>query len=200
MQASNKRYSYIILGIILSCSMLACSPIKKMRSYQKSITELTVSKQVKINCNKVWPLTLTGTYVQQVTTSFNNKDYGFSVLLKIEKFKLEAIAFDELYGRLYHLIWTPAKLQLTASPYIPTLVAPEKILADFLLLYLPIPTLQAVLVKATVSENNGTILITDQANTIVTISRNKPLKHLWKEVMINNLQDKYTLKINTVVN
>jgi len=150
---------------------------------------------------KAWPLKSQGTYLQKVKATVRGEPYIFSVHLSLENGKLEAIAFNDIYGRLYHLTWTPQKITWIASDAVSEILHPENIIADFLLTHLPFEDLKTMLDAAHVREEESVenIRVIEKGSQILRrISRQKFLGYLWKKVTIQNPEIGYELVIETV--
>lgn len=161
-----------------------------------------ISTASHLNLAKAWPLKAQGRYLQKVKTTIPGEQHIFSVHLTIEDQKLEAIAFNDVYGRLYHLTWTPQKITWIATDAIPEMLRPGHIIADFLLTHLPLEDLKTALEDALVreeekSEENIRIIEKD-GQILRRMSRHKFLGYLWKKVSIQNPEIGYELQIETV--
>jgi hypothetical protein len=113
-----KYCKWFILGLLnLALAGCATNSIEKKEN-QKTVQ---VSKTAYLNLNQSWPQS-SGVYLQKVTTTVQGKPFTFSVHITLNKEKLEAIAFNDIYGRLYHLIWTPENISWNSSPHIPIIL------------------------------------------------------------------------------
>lgn len=188
----------LLLSIILAICLNSCAG----KHYMKSTpSQIPISRTVKLNTDNVWPLTIQGTFLQQITCTAMGKQQSFSVHLTLEDMMLEAIAFNDVAGRLYSLHWTPWNVDWEGSKYIPSVIKPENILLDFLLVHLPAHQLRRVLKGADVYENdnnNGKTRIIQGSNVKRTIYYSKPMGAMWGHVIIENPLIGYKLEIQTV--
>lgn len=168
---------------------------------KKDIQTAQVCKTSYLNLDQSW-LNTSGVYLQRIKTTVKGKPFTFSVHLTLEKGKMEAIAFNDLLGRLYHLTWTPETLSWEASKHIPSLLQPDYIIADFLLTHLPLDQLKTALMAAELRQEgdteNNIREIKSNGEVCRKIYRHKPLGALWKKVTILNPEWKYELEIETV--
>lgn len=165
---------------------------------QPAISRVPVSKTSHLSLDHVWPLKLRGTYLQKMKTTVQGEQHTFTLHLTLEDQKLEAVAFNEMYGRLYQLTWTPQKISWVASDAIPESMRPEYIIADFLLAHLPLEDIKNALDNAQAREENKTRLIESNGILVRRISYDKPLGDLWEKVVIQNSEMGYELDIQTV--
>lgn len=188
--------------LVSSLTLAGCStPQRKgleTELAQPDVSRVPVSKSSHLNLEHVWPLKLRGTYLQKMKTTVQGEQHIFSLHLILEDQKLEAVAFNDMYGRLYQLTWTPQKISWAASETIPESMRPEYIIADFLLTHLPLEDLRASLNNAQVREENNIRLIESNSKVLRRISYDKPLEDLWEKVIIQNPEFEYELDIQTV--
>ncbi len=168
---------------------------------KQDLQTVQVCKTAYLNPDQSW-LNASGIYLQRIKTTVQGKPFTFSVHLTLKKDKMEAIAFNDLVGRLYHLTWTPGNISWEASEYIPSILKPDYIIADFLLTYLPSDQLKAVLKGAQLHQEGNS---EDNVRNIISngeicrkIYRHKSLGALWKKVTLLNQECKYELEIETV--
>src|SRR5262249_17234798 len=103
--------------IILAVAMLAsCTGV---RYSQQPPPRISVNRSVKLNPTQIWPMEIKGTYLQKVTASTRGKQQTFSVHLTLDDWMLEAVAFNDVAGRLYRLKCTPYNVDWQGSPYVP---------------------------------------------------------------------------------
>jgi len=197
-----KKAMYFILPFTLIGCIEMNKPALKTDSLQKEVQVVPVSKTSHLRLSKAWPLKNQGTYLQKVSTTIQGETQSFSVHLTLEDQKLEAIAFNDAFGRLYHLIWTPITLSWDGSDHIPNTLQPDSIIADFLLSYLPLKQLQTVLEGAQVREekrNKESVRwIESQSSVLRKIHRYNSMEYLWEKVTIHNPEVGYQLDIQTV--
>ncbi len=164
-------------------------------------SQISISRTVKLNTAPVWPLKIKGTYLQKVTATAWGKQQSFSVYLTLDNEMLEAIAFNDVAGRLYRLKWTPQNVIWEGSDYIPSMIKPDNILIDFLLAHLPIQQLNSVLKGARVFEKGNLACKTRQIKNkkiLRTIVYSQPMGYMWGHVVIENPVIGYKLVIQTV--
>jgi hypothetical protein len=168
---------------------------------KKDLQTAQVCKDSYLNLDQSW-LNTSGVYLQKLKTTVQGKPFTFSVHLTLEKGKMEAIAFNDLLGRLYHLTWTPENISWEASEHIPNTLQPDYIIADFLLTHLPEDQLKTALKGAqlhqTGDSENNVREIKSHGEICRKIYRHKPLDALWKKVTLVNPEWKYELEIETV--
>jgi hypothetical protein len=120
----------------------------------------------------------------------------------LEDQKLEAIAFNDIYGRLYHLTWTPEKINWECAETFSETLRSENIITDFLLAHLSSEDLHAALLNAELQEtwngNENIRLITSPSEILRRISREGSLGYLWERIRIHNPEMGYELDIQTV--
>lgn len=92
-----------------------------------------IGETSNLNLDPLWLLPQQGTYLQKVKATIQDQGYTFSLHVTIESKKIDLVAFNDLYGRLYQLTWEPNSLQWSASQHIPEALKPDNIIADFLL-------------------------------------------------------------------
>lgn len=164
--------------------------------------KVPISKTSYLNLAKSWPLKIQGTYLQKVKATVRGEPYVFSVHLSLENRKLEAIAYNDVYGRLYHLTWTPQQISWIATEVVPEILRPENIIADFLLTHLPLEDLKTMLDAARVREEEcveNIRIIEKEGQILRRISRHNCIGDLWKKVTIQNPEIGYELDIETVL-
>jgi hypothetical protein len=171
-------------------------------SHPEDKQTLSISHRTHLNPAMAWPLREKGQYLQKIKAEIRGEKYTFSVHLTLEDYKLEAIAFNDVYGRLYHLTWTPDKISWVASDTLSEVLQPEYVIADFLLAHLPLDHLQDSLINAEIQEekegDESIRLITFKSELLRRISRYESLGYLWERVKIKNPEVGYELDIQTV--
>jgi len=200
-----RQTSQIILLLIL-LTLVSCASAPGFEKNISAISILPISADANLNVSHVGSLGQNGTYLQRITTTINSKQHSekhsFSVYLTLDNNKLDAIAFNDISGRLYQLTWRANHLEWTRSKYIPATLKPENIMADFLLTHLNRAQLRKSLVGAKVHEEtsqHGKIrLIENQSGTLRKIVYANHLSYGWKNITIINPQLGYTLDIQTV--
>lgn len=199
---SRKIISIVVLLITLFMMGCASTPNR----LKEEITAVPISRDANLNITHLWPLAMQGSYLQKIQTTIKNRQgtqtHAFSVYLTVDQQKLDAIAFNDISGRLYQLTWIPDYLVWTRSTYIPATLKPENIIADFLATHLSIAQLNANLSGATAQEHiDQTIkvrVLKNNTGVLRKIIYSKPEGHLWKNVIISNPQLGYSLVIQTV--
>jgi len=187
-----------LLIVLAAIALVGCAGT---RFSEKPPSEFPVSKSAKLNTSKVWPLKMKGTYLQKITATAKGKQQSFSVHLTLDDWMLEAVAFNDMAGRLYNMQWTPDNVYWDGSPYIPSMVKPEYILVDFLLAQLPINQLQSILKGARVVEQGiqgGKTRTVYDDKVLRTINYKNPIGSMWGNVIIDNPGIGYRLDIQTV--
>lgn len=193
--------------------------LPKIKSLDRAEIAINTSldPMIYLTLNQVWPLLYKeahhGRYLQKIKTSVQNQDFTIMVHLTIGPNKLEFIALNDIYGRVYDLVWTPDSITWKASEHLPKSVHPENILLDFILVHLPAENLKNsisalshknVRVFETESSQNRQTIIQDvcgQKSTegkLWVIERQTPMGLFWKTVTLRNVQFGYTLEIQTV--
>lgn len=174
----------------------------------ESLHQVAISPTVSLHTAGIWPLAPKvnnapqGTYLQKITAFSRGKKHAFSVHLTLEENMLESIAFSDFVGRLYLLKWTPEEVIWEGSSFVPKIIKPENILADFLLIHLPVDQLQSRLHGAQVFENvteTGKTRVIQNQEVLRTITYRTPLGAMWQNVTIDNPEAGYKLDIQTAV-
>lgn len=185
----------IILAVVI---LAGCTGA---RYSQEPPPKISVTRSVKLNTERIWPMEIKGTYLQKVTASARGKQQTFSVHLTLDEWLLEAVAFNDVAGRLYQLKCTPDNVDWVGSPYVPSIIKPDNILVDFLLVHLPANQLQSLLQGARVHENGNesrkTRTIKDRS-VLRIINYDHPIGAMWGHVTIENPSMGYKLDIETV--
>jgi hypothetical protein len=193
------RKNFYILGLLLPLIGCATQTIDGA----KTTKTLPVNGIACLHHTAAWPLQGEGRYLQNINADIRGERHKFSVHLTLENQKLEAIAFNEIYGRLYHLIWTPEKISWKCADALSDVLRSENIIADFLIAHLPADILRSSLVNADLqeeeTEQENIRLITLKAEILRRVSRHKSLGYLWENVRIQNPEIGYELDIQTVV-
>jgi hypothetical protein len=192
----------IIIFFVLSILAGCVSTVK----IETSLETVPVSADSTLNIQHAWPLNKKGTYLQKIATTIDYKghheEHIFSLYLTLDNEKLDAIAFNDISGRLYQLTWQPNSIEWSRSKYIPATLKPENIIADFLLTHLSAEQLKKSLTGAEVYEaetKQGKVrVIKNQSGVLRKMTYANPLGDLWKDVTIVNPKLGYTLKIQTV--
>jgi hypothetical protein len=188
--------TFLQKGLLLVLLLTGCV------SHPEDKQTLSISQRTRLNPATAWPLRGEGVYLQKITANVRGETHTFSVHLTLEDYKLEAIAFNDIYGRLYHLTWTPEKINWVASDTLSEVLQPEYVIADFLLVHLPLEHLQDSLINTEIQEekegDESVRLITFKSELLRRISRNESLGYLWERVRIENPEVGYELDIQTV--
>jgi hypothetical protein len=166
------------------------------------LSQVSVGSTAVLQVANIWPLQNKGSYLQKITASAMGKRHSFSVHLTLDDDMLEAIAFADMAGRLYSMKWTPESVHWEGSSYIPPMIKPENIIADFLLVHLPTEQLHSVLQGAQIFEqdaNNGKTRIVKGREVIRKITCRNPIGNIWGYVVIENPIIGYKLEIQTVM-
>ncbi len=191
-----------LIIFILSLSLVGCASSRMPRESNPKISgSHPIAPKIKFDFTKVWPLNK-GTYLQKITASVKGKKYSFTVHLTLENEMLEAIAINDIAGRLYSLKWTPNDMIWDKSARIPDFIKPENIIADFLFVHLPANQLQCALKGSQVFERPTQLGLTRviKINEVLrTITYETPSGNMWKHVIIENPVLGYQLNIQTVI-
>lgn len=198
-----------IILLLISLSLVGCvtprgfdkQQSRIAQNYQKPLQEVPVSSNVKLNIANIWPLQMNGTYLQKITASAGGSKHSFSVYLTVSETMVEVVAFNDMAGRLYKMKWTPQKIDWEASSFIPSMIRPENIIADFLLVHLPSDQLQNILYGAYVyeqSDGNAKSRVIYSSIALRNIYYNSPFGNMWGRVVIDNPAFGYRLDIQTV--
>jgi hypothetical protein len=190
------------MAFLSSLTLVGCStpPEKGLETerVQPEASRVPVGKTSYLSLTNVWPLKLKGTYLQKMKTTVQGEQHTFTLHLILDDQKLEAVAFNDMYGRLYQLTWTPQKTSWVASDAIPESMRPEYIIADFLMTHLSLEDLNASLDNAQAKEENNIRLIESDSKVLRRISYDKPSGDLWEKIVIENPEMGYELNIQTV--
>lgn len=196
-------------------------PIESHKLKSLDPAEITINTpldpMMPLTLKQAWPLFYNeahhGRYLQKIKTSVQNQDFTITVHLTIGLNKIEFIALNDIYGRVYDLVWTPDSITWKASEHLPKTVRPENILTDFILAHLSAENLknsasklshENIRIFETESPQNRQTIIQDvcgQKSTegkLWVIERQTPMDLFWKTVTLRNLQFGYTLEIQTV--
>lgn len=191
---------FFTLSTIMGCA--STSP-----PLQKNISSVPVAQNVNLDLTHISLQEMQGSYLQRIKTTIKNKQGGtqehiVSVYLTVGAKKIDAIAFNDVAGRLYQLTWTPNELMWARSKYVPATLKPENIIADFLLTHLSLSQLNAALSGAIAEEKidkqTKVRVIKSDGDILRVIKYSQPLKNIWQEVVLINPQWGYTLDIQTV--
>jgi len=162
---------------------------------------VSVNPYVKLDTKDIWPLDGNGTYLQKISAKAKGKKFNFYVSLTISPYMLEAVAFNDFNGWLYTLRLTPENLVWEESKQIPSIMQPENIIADFLLVHIPMMKLQTALHGARALEKGNEkrkARIVNFDKVIRKIQYKEPIGTMWGHVIITNPR-KYRLDIQTAV-
>lgn len=209
----------ILAGLILGgcASESTLSPEPQLVVAQTPMTthfvmtiDTPLDPAIPLTLKQAWPLLYKesnhGRYLQKIKTSVQDQDFTITVHLSIGPNKIEFIALNDIYGRVYDLVWTPDSITWKASEHLPESVHPENILADFLLVHLPAEVLRKCLdsatTKITLSEEGATQnskrVLKSGSGIMREIHRQGPLGPLWQSVTLTHPKYKYNLDIQTV--
>jgi len=184
------------LSVLVLCGC-ATTPIET--SENNDFIKLNESSSIQFV--RSWPQK-PGEYLQKVKATIQGKPFFFTVHLTLENEKITAYAYNDIYGRLYHLTWTPQKTSWESSTYIPDVLHPDYIIADVFLSYLPMNQLVVALKNATVREekfNGDTVrIIESNGREIRRILRSQCSGDLCKKIILQNKENGYELNIETV--
>lgn len=187
-----------ILILFITLSLIGCT---RTRFPQERPYLALANPTVNLQTAHVWPLAFKGSYLQKITATAKGKKHTFSVYLNLNEQMLESIAYTDMTGRLYKLKWTPEHIIWEGSRYIPSIIKPENIITDFLMIHLPAKELEGLLRGARVFENSegtGKTRIVKVNEVIRRITYSKPLGKMWGHVIIENPVLGYKLAIQTV--
>ncbi len=191
-----KQLSFLIM-ITGALGLMGCESTKQNMA-DKQIVSVPVGNSSQLSLAQVWPMPAHGSFLQKITATVKGQQHTFSVHLTMEDLKLEMIAFTEVYGRLYHLIWTPGKIYWNACTDLADALQPDNIIADFLLTHLPLEQLNASLVGAKARQEIEHRIVEDKSVILREIDRKQSLQYIWKKVVIHNPQLDYKLEIESV--
>jgi hypothetical protein len=199
----NLKWTLILTSLsLMGCGTDSYNAAVPQTSRTEIFTRPAIRKTSLLTLDQVWPLKHQGTYLQKINATFKGQDYVFTVHLILEPQKIEFIAFNDIHGRFYRLIWTPQKMEEESSNDILKAEISEAIITDFLLAYLPLASLKRALNGAIVHEegNNQQNIRSIESHSVVLrkIYRSTFLGYLWQKVVIDNSQDGYKLDIQTV--
>ncbi len=196
---NRKRIMALTYSVILGgCTAVDQKTRMDFSHFKQSPSVVSISPNSYLKLDKVWPLQGDGTYLQNVKTIIKGQEYTLSLHITLNGEALEFVAFNDIIGRLYHLMWTPSKMTWDASDHVPQGLFPENILADFLLVHLSISQLNEALEGAHISVNGNDRVIKDSSGIIRVISCTDKLDSLWQRVSIYNPQNDYRIHIQTV--
>jgi hypothetical protein len=187
-----------IMMLLVALLLVSCN--ENESSYDPA-NQIAISQKSRLNTSQIWPLNLNGSYVQKITASAWGKEQSFSVYLSLDNNVIEAVAFNDIAGRLYRLKIVPGSLLWEPSSYIPSFIKPENILADFLLVNLQADQLNALINRARVHEKTtptGKIRTIKERRILRKITYSKPSGNMWGHVVIENPVLGYSLTIETV--
>lgn len=203
----------ILLGVLLGACAQQTNPMldtTPASPENRLNLDMALDTDIPLTLRQVGPIFFekfnAGTYLQKVTTKAQGQEFTLTVHLSIENQKIEFIALNDIYGRIYHLVWTPDQLIWEASEHLPETVRPEHIILDFLLIHLPNDDLKTLLAaqgnrvqqKAAPYPEKGTRLITEGNTILRDIKRDNQQGIFWKMVTLHNPKYDYTLHIETV--
>ncbi len=205
----------VILGGCASESVMSPEPhpiVAQTPTPQSSVMTINtpLDPAIPLTLKQAWPFIYKksnhGSYLQKIKTSVQDQDFTITVHLSISPNKIEFIALNDIYGRVYDLVWTPDSITWKASEHLPESVRPESILTDFLLVHLPAEALRGCLetgtTQITLSEEGPSQktkrILKSGSKTLREIHRQGPLGPFWQSVTLRNPEFKYTLDIQTV--
>lgn len=187
----------ITMGIALMLAGCSSSPVAPDR-----LSEITVYQDVVLKTNHAWPLKNCGTFLQKVDATVQDQTQTFSVHLTASPQALEAVAFNDIAGRLYTLKWTPETIEWEGSAYIPPEMMPENIIADYLMAQLTdkdlITDLDGAVVQDKTTGSQKTRTIQNNKTRLRTFTYEKPQGDLWTHLIIENHVIGYKLDIQMV--
>jgi hypothetical protein len=170
--------------ILFSLAFLAsCTGV---RYAQQPPSTISVNRNVKLNTKMIWPMEIKGSYLQKVTVSVMGKQQTFSVHLTMDEWMLETVAFNDFAGRLYHLKCTPDYVDWEGSAFVPSIIKPDNILVDFLLVHLPEDQLKRLIQGASVFEKGDSTAKTrliKNRNVLRVIHYQHPIGQMWGHVV-----------------
>jgi hypothetical protein len=189
-------------NLLLACLAMTLFGCTSTRFVTESPAQIPINPIVKLDTASIWPLRIKGTYLQKATVAAWGKEQTFSVYLTLEEEMIEAIAFNDLAGRLYRLKCTPENVIWEKSALLPSMIKPDNILTDFLLINLDLKQLNRILKGARVFEKDNeagkTRIIRDE-KILRTIHYSQPMGDMWGLVVIENPINGYQINIQTVV-
>ena len=185
-----------LIAALLSSVLLTGCATPPQSSQHEDAQSLAITPTSRLKINDVWPLKLQGTYLQKIKAVVKGQEHTFSVHITLSPEKLEFVAFNDMIGRVYHLVWTPTKTTWESSEHIPDTMKPENIIVDFLLAHLPHEKL--ALDGAEATEEDGVRFIQQPNGLARKITRKGQMGDMWQTVTIENPLLGYTLMIETV--
>jgi hypothetical protein len=185
-----KFWIYIICGLLLS----ACTKTSPHYENKAMISDNNIAMKIK----QFWPLKMQGNYLQKIDVLANAQHHDFFVHVSVNKDKLHAVAYNDMIGRLYSLTWTKQGIYWQPSNNIPAFVQPDNIILDFLLVHLPLATLNKNILDAKIVDHAAVRTVTNGNLIVRKITREEPIGSSWKKIIIHNPQVNYTLTITTV--
>jgi hypothetical protein len=193
-----------IIILILAIALVGCSTTRFPREeipQQVPAKHVSTNPVIQLNKAKIWPLKINGIYLQKVTATINGKQQSFSVHLTADERMIEIIAFSDMAGRLYKLKYTPQGVHWEGSSSIPSIIKPENIMTDFLMIHLSAKELQNSLPGSHVRETadaTGKTRVVMLQKVLRKITYKRPLGTMWEHVTIENPAARYRLDIQTV--
>lgn len=191
-----KTLSFLALFPLL---LFGCVGHQTPQALSQKLERISLVEDIYIDLTDLFPLPFKGVYLQQLISTFANQQHQFSVHLTLEPTSFKAVAFNDIAGQLYTLVWTQETLEWTTSSFIPKHIQPHRILADFLMAHLPLKILQKHLQGAIVTEEKGTRFIRKNHKLVREIILKDPLKDLGGEIILKNPILPYQLDIKTVM-
>ena len=196
-----KMIASIALMALVGCSQGPTGDLTDLSHNKVSTQTIQLSQGGYLNVDKIWPLTsISGSFLQRVKATVGGQENVLTVHITQTPDHLNFVAFNDVIGRLYALIWAQDKTIWDASEHIPETMIPENIIGDFLLVHLDHHTLNQNLVGAYVVDNGDVRILYASDHTVLRkITRRHFKDGLWQNVQLENPILKYRLDIETVV-
>jgi hypothetical protein len=156
-----------------------------------------LDQTIVLDLKKVWPLLQCGEYLQQIKINVHGKQYDFLVHLAVNANSLQAIAYNDIFGKIYRLTWESSGISWEYNKYIPIKLKPDNIILDFLLCNLPLNVLNSAMHGAYGVDLGNLRLIKNELRILRKIYRYKKINNLYSKVVINNNQSRYSVIIET---
>lgn len=135
-------FRFLVTGILLllaSCSNLLT----------RNVTAVEIASDVSIDLVIEGSLPSNRVVTQKVLVTHNGEEHQLLAQIEIENDTLTMIGLSALGNRLFSVIYANGELTQQSSPLITRAIAPEYMLADFLLCYWSIDLLEARLAGTT---------------------------------------------------
>lgn len=188
----------VFLSFVFLFLMTGCAGVKKQKFDSLATSQIQTEDGILMSTSDSFPLPFKGKFIQHVSVQSSAGKTQFSVHLTLDPHIIKAVAFHQIFGRVYEFTWTSEGLEHSASKHLPPHFNPEFVLVDFLTAYAPLSLLQKQLIGSEISDTGNVREIRKGTTLLRQITRQAPFNGLWKKVHLRNLVYNYQLTIETI--